>query len=119
MRRSFLLLFLPLAGAHCSVDPLELEGKACPCGDGYVCVDGACRKQASVPTDAGATDADAEPPDTGSPDTGSPDTGSPDTGPPDSATPDAEAGSDVVEGCSTPTPPKRPKMASGRRHVCA
>lgn len=101
MRRLFLLLSLPLAVAYCTVDPLELEGKACPCGDGYVCVDGACRKLASGPGDAGVTDADAAP-----------------EAAADTATPDADAGADAAPGCETPEIRKVPTMASGRRHTC-
>lgn len=93
-------MFLPLAGAHCSVAPLELEGKACPCGDGYICVADTCRRQASIPNDAGPTDAN------------------PATDTATDTTTDTQSETEAATGCPAPKIPKPPTMASGRRHTC-
>ncbi|WP_157069712.1 hypothetical protein [Sandaracinus amylolyticus] len=101
-----------LAMAGCVLAPVDLEGRACPCGDGWVCVAGICQRDELPPGDAGglrdaamdAASADAgradgglEPdagaldggPDAGELDAGSRDGGSPDAGPPDAGPPDA------------------------------
>ena len=36
-----------LALTCCVVDPVGLEGKQCPCGSGYTCLDGRCVREAS------------------------------------------------------------------------
>ena len=47
--------------ASCSFSHLDLDGRPCPCADGYVCVDEVCRREgamdASVPRDAHDVDA--------------------------------------------------------------
>ncbi|WP_236519296.1 polysaccharide lyase [Sandaracinus amylolyticus] len=102
-----------LAMAGCVLPPVDLEGRACPCAEGWVCVAGICERgerpqidagaprdasmDAPTPVDAGGEDAGREDAgivelDAGSfdggRDAGSPDSGSPDSGPPDSGPPD-------------------------------
>jgi alpha-tubulin suppressor-like RCC1 family protein len=104
VRRLLPLLLLPLSSLHCSVEPVNLEGKTCPCGDGYSCVRGKCTQQEP-------SSDDASPPDDAGPD---------DAGPDDASPPDAEAGSDVVDGgCATLKVPPVARLAAGSRHTCA
>jgi len=72
------------------VDAVDYEGKTCPCGDGYACVEGKCRHLG----DAGTQDGDA-------------------------GTPDGDAESDGEAHCTPPNVPPVARLTAGQRHTCA
>lgn len=59
LRGSSSLLVLALLGSACQIEPVVLEGKLCPCGDGYRCEDGRCTAS-TVPQLDAAPDAEED-----------------------------------------------------------
>ena len=98
------LLLIALLGSACQIDSLDLEGKTCPCGDGFLCVNGRCTSNPSTQTDAATPDATT------------PDAATPD------ATPDAADATSEAEGgggCGAPVTLPQPTLTAGTRHTCA
>ena len=54
-----LLCALPLLAA-CNMDAVQLDGLACPCAEGWVCVDSVCRREDDLPDAAPAPDLGSE-----------------------------------------------------------
>lgn len=112
MGRGSIAVFLALCAIGCTVEPIDLEARECPCVHGWVCdevanvcvpatagsdggapidafvrdggVDAGVRLDAGEGDDSGAPPIDSGPRDSGPRDSGPPDSGPPDSGPPPS-----------------------------------